>query len=63
MDGHYARKYKMTSKFGDLYDHIKDYTILALMLIIIFMRYNGGYYEYIIIGMIFFNLRNLSAIR
>lgn len=23
-DGHYARKYKMTSKFGDYYDHISD---------------------------------------
>jgi len=24
LDGHYARKYKMTSKFGDFYDHISD---------------------------------------
>lgn len=26
-DGHMARKYKMTSKFGDLYDHISDITV------------------------------------
>lgn len=25
MDGHFARKYKMTSKFGDYYDHFSDY--------------------------------------
>ena len=33
-DGHYARKYKMTTKFGDMYDHIKDSFILLLVLII-----------------------------
>lgn len=26
-DGHMARTYKMTSKFGDLYDHISDVTV------------------------------------
>ena len=37
MDGHYARKYKMTSKGGDLYDHIKDVSInFILALIILF---------------------------
>lgn len=25
LDGHLARKYKMTSKFGDYYDHISDF--------------------------------------
>lgn len=24
LDGHYARKYKMETKFGDYYDHVKD---------------------------------------
>jgi phosphatidylglycerophosphate synthase len=37
MDGHYARKYKMTSKGGDLYDHVKDVTINVILgLIILF---------------------------
>jgi phosphatidylglycerophosphate synthase len=27
MDGNYARRYKLTSKFGDLYDHIKDIVV------------------------------------
>lgn len=29
MDGHYARKYKMTSKFGDMYDHAKDVIVFT----------------------------------
>jgi phosphatidylglycerophosphate synthase len=37
MDGHFARKYNMTSKFGDMYDHIKD-NIVALS--ILFVIYN-----------------------
>lgn len=32
MDGYFARKYKMTSKAGDMFDHIKDATVnLGLM--------------------------------
>lgn len=32
MDGHFARKYNITTRFGDLYDHISDIckTILIL---------------------------------
>ena len=26
-DGYYARKYKMTTKFGDIYDHVKDWVV------------------------------------
>ena len=32
MDGNYARTYKMESKFGDLYDHIKDISIVVIFL-------------------------------
>uniref|UniRef100_A0A6C0EL69 CDP-alcohol phosphatidyltransferase n=1 Tax=viral metagenome TaxID=1070528 RepID=A0A6C0EL69_9ZZZZ len=39
MDGLYARKYKMTSKFGDWYDHIKDWVVGLILVVIIFMRY------------------------
>jgi phosphatidylglycerophosphate synthase len=39
MDGHYARKYKMTSKFGDIYDHIKDVTVIAGVFTVLFLRY------------------------
>ena len=27
MDGNFARMYDMTSKFGDIYDHVKDITV------------------------------------
>jgi phosphatidylglycerophosphate synthase len=36
-DGYFARKYKMTSKFGDVYDHISDATKMILLL---FVMYN-----------------------
>jgi phosphatidylglycerophosphate synthase len=36
IDGHYARKYNMTTKFGDMYDHVKDMTIVALIIYISF---------------------------
>jgi phosphatidylglycerophosphate synthase len=39
MDGHFARKYKMTSKGGDLYDHIKDISIYILLIIIVYIKY------------------------
>jgi len=35
-DGHYARKYKMVSKFGDMYDHYSD---LFKFVIILFALY------------------------
>jgi phosphatidylglycerophosphate synthase len=31
VDGYYARKYKMVSEFGDLYDHISDVVIYILL--------------------------------
>lgn len=38
-DGYMARKYKMTSKFGDLYDHITDVTVTVLLLYTVYMNY------------------------
>lgn len=38
LDGNYARKYNMVTKFGDLYDHIKDISI-NILLLIIFYKY------------------------
>jgi phosphatidylglycerophosphate synthase len=31
MDGHYARKYNMTSEFGDYYDHVSDFFKFGLL--------------------------------
>lgn len=38
MDGHFARKYKMTSKFGDYYDHIKDIIVVIVLLLVLFLK-------------------------
>lgn len=38
LDGYYARKYKMTSKIGDLYDHIKDISVFSLYILVLFYR-------------------------
>ena len=35
MDGFYARKYNMVSKFGDYYDHIKDVFISIILIYLI----------------------------
>lgn len=32
LDGHYARKYNMTSTFGDYYDHIRDVLVNTLII-------------------------------
>lgn len=39
LDGHYARKYNMVSKFGDLYDHIKDVLVVIGIFTILYLRY------------------------
>jgi phosphatidylglycerophosphate synthase len=39
MDGHYARKYKMVSKGGDLYDHVKDVCVHIMLFAVLFFRY------------------------
>jgi len=41
MDGHYARKYKMTSKGGDMYDHIKDIVVYILIVFIVYIKYKS----------------------
>ena len=41
MDGHYARKYKIVSKFGDYYDHIKDVIVVIGLILILIIRYKA----------------------
>ena len=38
LDGFYARKYNMVTKFGDYYDHVKDLVVVALLLYIMYTR-------------------------
>lgn len=37
-DGYHARKYKMVSSGGDLYDHIKDWTVNITYAIVLYKR-------------------------
>jgi phosphatidylglycerophosphate synthase len=38
VDGYYARKYTMTSKFGDCYDHVKDVIVFSAFVTVLFSR-------------------------
>jgi phosphatidylglycerophosphate synthase len=38
-DGFYARKYGMTSKFGDLYDHLSDLTFMLSLLGVLWTQF------------------------
>ncbi len=37
-DGQYARKHNMVSKFGDYYDHVKDWTIMLMIFYVLYKR-------------------------
>ena len=38
MDGQFARQYKMTTRFSDLYDHVTDNIVVLLMVIVTMKR-------------------------
>jgi phosphatidylserine synthase len=38
-DGYFARRYGMTSKGGDTYDHVKDLAIAIVILVVVFWKY------------------------
>jgi phosphatidylglycerophosphate synthase len=38
VDGYFARKYKMVSKFGDYYDHISDVTKMLLIFLVMMYK-------------------------
>lgn len=54
-DGHYARKYDMTTDFGDFYDHSKDLTIAVAILVVVYHRNRTkkGVYAVIAIFIVF----------
>tara|TARA_B100000795_G_C22684816_1_gene393222 strand:+ start:147 stop:758 length:612 start_codon:yes stop_codon:yes gene_type:complete len=41
MDGNFARKYNMVTDFGDMYDHVKDISVI-LVLFVLFLRKDVG---------------------
>lgn len=38
MDGHYARKYDKVTKFGDYYDHFRDWFVAGTLIILVMIR-------------------------
>ena len=54
MDGHYARKYEMTTNIGDIYDHAKDLFVNVVLLYVLIKKYNLLHYKSILIVLILF---------
>lgn len=52
MDGHYARKYNMTSKFGDYYDHLKDIIVVIALIVVLIIRNRCSRKVWIISGIV-----------
>jgi phosphatidylglycerophosphate synthase len=46
LDGHYARKYKMVTIFGDYYDHISDIFKIVIILIALYLKYPSLFMKY-----------------
>jgi phosphatidylglycerophosphate synthase len=46
-DGFYARKYGMTSKFGDLYDHVSDWFKIALISFVMYKKNSSKFIKYV----------------
>jgi phosphatidylglycerophosphate synthase len=43
LDGYYARKYNMVTKFGDYYDHVKDIVVfMGLIFVLIYKKLHIG---------------------
>ena len=66
IDGFYARKYHMVSKFGDLYDHMKDFVALVILVCVFFYKWifeKNKLGLAIIAGIIFILLIFLSMVR
>lgn len=42
IDGYFARKYDMVTAFGDMYDHVKDTVVNALLFVVALARYRSS---------------------
>lgn len=52
LDGALARKYNMTSKFGDYYDHIKDIVVVIALIVVLILRNRCSKKVWIIAGIV-----------
>lgn len=62
LDGLFARKYNMVTKFGDYYDHIKDTIITILLIGVFYYNYNSTFRQNYKILLIFLFLFILMPI-
>lgn len=58
-DGLYARKYKMTSKYGDIYDHTCDAIKGIVMLSVMFTLSKDKFYKWLPVIILFFVLSSI----
>jgi len=49
LDGYMARKYKQTSRFGDLYDHIKDTLVIIGIFYVVAVKFPYHYKQFFLI--------------
>lgn len=56
VDGKMARKYKMYSRFGDLYDHTSDMIKLILLLYIMYRKSYDKFIKVLIVSLVLFTL-------
>lgn len=56
LDGYFARKYQMTSKFGDTYDHAKDFLVGILLVVVVWYKYRSAITWFVValVGIILF---------
>ena len=62
IDGMYARRYKMVTKIGDLYDHIKDIIIHISLLYIVVKKYNISKFKNLTIFVLMFTFLQYIAL-
>jgi phosphatidylglycerophosphate synthase len=56
LDGFYARKYKMTSKYGEMYDHIVDWVKHSAIIYVMYKKSPTKFYKTLPIIVIFLTL-------
>jgi len=63
MDGNYARKYKMESKFGDLYDHFSDFIKTIFLFITMYQTNKNKFWKLfpIILFLLFLTFVHMSC--
>lgn len=60
VDGYMARKFNMITKFGDLYDHITDWVVSVLLILVYFTRDLNTKFKITIL--IFFSILTLLSL-